>query len=412
MTCFTVSGDVLGYGERGLVNALVRHLTANPAQVRKLLEACKWQGGETTQQRLLALLDRADRHVFIVEPGFADFGAPDLILVLQCAAKTIGTVFVEAKVVAYVKSAMSNNRGMAEAGFNSSINGQLSLRYRLARALAVYRSGSRQGMVEPVAVAARAHHAVQDGSRCRHLLKEANLKHLVDRFWHQSQRAEDFLRSVFYLALTHDCCNPLSADPTQRPWMPHYFEAADDEELRATEHTGWIGWTTIEQQEIVSDCPEYAATRPLALVDIDVATAPPSLEGRTTSLRLENWSSFSPTLRERAERICKAMKESAERKFDPAAVEEQSRHGSLTLTVEGRAVAKVIPRHLGGEEQILIGLADDQGVTVPPRFSAAAETIRGRRFRFLEAGGSAGPILTADVADAIDEYFANLADAR
>jgi hypothetical protein len=44
-------------------------------------------------------------------------------------------LFVEAKAGPYIFSARSNSVGMQEPGFNSAINGQLSLKYRLACAL-------------------------------------------------------------------------------------------------------------------------------------------------------------------------------------------------------------------------------------------------------------------------------------
>jgi hypothetical protein len=62
------------------------------------------------------------------------FGNPDLILACRTGTEaTTHVVLVEAKVVPYLGSAMSNADDTMKAnGFNSSINGQLALRHRLA----------------------------------------------------------------------------------------------------------------------------------------------------------------------------------------------------------------------------------------------------------------------------------------
>jgi hypothetical protein len=128
--------EIEWYGERGIVNALVTDFVGRGeaeavAGVRSLLEGVQWAGGATP-----AWVRGVSAVTFFVEPGMGQFGNPDLILV---CSTDVGAppyiVIVEAKVVPYLESAMSNTDSMSEQGYNSSINGQLTLRYRLAQAL-------------------------------------------------------------------------------------------------------------------------------------------------------------------------------------------------------------------------------------------------------------------------------------
>jgi hypothetical protein len=120
------------YGERGIVNALVTHIAtlSDPlAGLSRLLGAVEWANGSADWTKELR-----EASVY-VEVGLADFGNPDLIIVCTSADKVRRLVFVEAKAGPYIFSARSNTVGMREPGFNSAINGQLSLKYRFARAL-------------------------------------------------------------------------------------------------------------------------------------------------------------------------------------------------------------------------------------------------------------------------------------
>jgi hypothetical protein len=69
-----------------------------------------------------------------VEWGFSDFGNPDIVIVTG-GPTGVRCVFIEAKIGPYILSMRPNSTGMSEPGFNSSINGQLALKYRFAKAL-------------------------------------------------------------------------------------------------------------------------------------------------------------------------------------------------------------------------------------------------------------------------------------
>jgi hypothetical protein len=130
--------QIYWYGERGIVNAVIAHLTRSgdvTAEVKSLLSAVFWANPQRPKW-----LDSIEDVILIVEVGLADFGDPDLMIV--CATKRgIKLVFLEAKIVSYMDSMQSTLQsggakwGMTQKGFNSSINGQISLKYRFAKAL-------------------------------------------------------------------------------------------------------------------------------------------------------------------------------------------------------------------------------------------------------------------------------------
>src|SRR5437763_7967200 len=97
---------VYWYGERGVINALVSHISRREMQaddIKLLLRAVRWGDGEMPEW-----VGRIQDFAFIVEVGLADFGDPDLLVVCHTdlGAKL---VFVEAKVVSYTESMQSTS---------------------------------------------------------------------------------------------------------------------------------------------------------------------------------------------------------------------------------------------------------------------------------------------------------------
>jgi hypothetical protein len=124
--------EVCWYGERGVMNALVTHLqraSDRVESVRTFLSAVRWAG-----PRGGSWVNDFTQVCLIVEIGLADFGNPDLMIV--CHGPTgVRCVFIESKIGMYLASMRPNHKGMQLPNFNSSINGQLSLKYRFARSL-------------------------------------------------------------------------------------------------------------------------------------------------------------------------------------------------------------------------------------------------------------------------------------
>jgi hypothetical protein len=101
----------------------------------------------------LSIPDASRIHV-IVEADFGrkyGFGWPDAVVIVETPTEEKLILFIEAKAGLYQDSALPLAKYKAK-GFNSSINGQLSLRYRLAQAL---KSPQKYGhsLVEPKSLA-------------------------------------------------------------------------------------------------------------------------------------------------------------------------------------------------------------------------------------------------------------------
>ncbi|MBN1607035.1 MAG: hypothetical protein JW940_10405 [Polyangiaceae bacterium] len=165
------------------MNALVVALAARPEEEARLwtrlLRAVIW--GDRRQPVWLNTIREVN---IIVELGLANFGSPDLIVVAECQ-DTCHVVFIEAKVVSYVDSAVADVPGAArEKGYFSTVNAQLSLRYRFAHALAEW-DGRAGEVIEP----ARLHAAYVDRvgdphTAPRHVMNATSLERAAHRQVH------------------------------------------------------------------------------------------------------------------------------------------------------------------------------------------------------------------------------------
>jgi hypothetical protein len=225
------------YGERGLVNGLFLDLRDGGGIV-DFLRKIEFTFREQTH------LDLPDgiEVVVIVEAGFAEFGWPDAILVATTPNAKKLVFFLEAKAGLYQDEAQDyTNR---DAGFNSTINGQFSLRYRLVRALQEL-SANNCRLVEPQTLA----DAYGEQNPIR-LSKPENMQHIVRS---HLVNASDY----FFVALTDDEVNvwpgleannpkrlPFLAECTPKPSVP--LEAAWSPERNAwptyRRNFGWIGF--------------------------------------------------------------------------------------------------------------------------------------------------------------------------
>jgi hypothetical protein len=174
--------EVISYGERGIINTVVAHMRRTKQAVPKLLHHVTWGSGAAP-----SWLDTIAHSQLVVEMGLGDFGDPDLLIVCTTDHGDRYLVFVEAKVTSILDSMMTTSPsttgpwGMAQAGFNSSLNGQLTLRYRFAMALAAWR-GPGAAICESPAIFEQYRSALNDSqakSPGRRLTKDAVLRILA-----------------------------------------------------------------------------------------------------------------------------------------------------------------------------------------------------------------------------------------
>jgi hypothetical protein len=230
------------YGERGLVNALFLDLKGCGAT----LEFLRRIEFSFRNQPRIELPDDTNV-VVIVEAGFAQFGSPDAIVIANTSDGVRLVFFLEAKVGLYRNEAGDFTERVA--GFNSTINGQFTLRYRLACALRECRTEQAR-LVEPSDLTTAYGEQIP-----RRLAKPENLEHIVRRHLLGAS-------AHLFVALTDDSSNvwrDLGADmPKLLPYIPKRVEghlsgygAAWSIDGNAwADHCsdfGWIGFRDVEE---------------------------------------------------------------------------------------------------------------------------------------------------------------------
>lgn len=241
--------EVVWYGERGIINALITELARRePPRCagRALVQAIRWADGGnpnwTNAIQSVACIVEVDLHK-------AGFGSPDLILVAAMERGGPHVMFVEGKVGGFAECALPNNPGMAISGFNSSINGQLALRYRFAKALEGW-DGEEQIIAEPNELRLAYSRPPADGGLgdvCRyrrHLRKRSVLAIL--REYAVFGLPEDHYH---FVALTGDT-EPFWLDQTVREAnsLPLFLQPLPDGSDRWAElepRLGWLGYQAI-----------------------------------------------------------------------------------------------------------------------------------------------------------------------
>jgi hypothetical protein len=291
------------YGERGLVNGLFLDLRESGRTVEFL--------------RKIEFAYRSERHidlpgatdiVVIVEAGFAEFGWPDAILVARTPDQSRMVFFVEAKAGLYRDEAQ--DYAQRDAGFNSTINGQFTLRYRLANALRTFQGGQTR-LVEPTALA-----TAYGEPNPRRLSKPGNLRHIVQPHLLGAS-------GYFFVALTDDAANMWQEIETQQPrLLPYLAELAPEGAMASAtawqvehntwpayrENFGWIGFRDIEP--LVAEGRFFRHAR--QFLDAKRRNVPIGEPGRGPyrNLRTKPWDSFSDRTIRLRDRLRAVIRES------------------------------------------------------------------------------------------------------
>ena len=241
------------YGERGIVNSTVAHISRQPDAGRaagRLLDAVQW--ANAGKPDWIARIDRAN---LVVEIGLADFGNPDLMVVCRAEGDDKPyCVFIEAKAKCYQFSTGSNSGGMSP-GFNSTINGQISLKYRFATALANPDSNETE-IVEPEPIYRAYKEQLRDYSRNpRHLKKPEILQMFGDLGLISLPETR-----CYYVALTwDDPTHAFTTDPhLTADNLPRFLsEDGGDVYESAKPRLGWLGYQNLERALGLSNSAEY-----------------------------------------------------------------------------------------------------------------------------------------------------------
>jgi len=323
--------NILWYGERGVVNSVVTHLfrdgvAVNP--VRALLSAIEWADGG-----IPGWIGQVTDVRVVVEMGLADFGDPDLMIVCTTSRADLPyCVFLEAKAVPYTFSMAENSAGMAP-GFNSSINGQLTLKYRFARALG--NPGSHAGLlVEPEGLFHQYEGRLRDyNKRPRRLQKAKVLRSIADLrlmgipeerccyvAWTWDDQAHAFFRDKDLSPALH---LPLFLD-----------EYGQDLLSRVAPRLGWLGYQAIEAGLGLVGNGEYLYARNCILPREAAEPAPADYN------RVVGWDDLRPEQARLVEEAIGALRRSC-----PGHTLITKRYGaSWSVLLNGRTLAKIIPQ--------------------------------------------------------------------
>jgi len=277
-------------------------------------------------------IDEIDDAHAVVEVGFAQFGDPDLILVCNTPHSRTYIVFVEAKAKTYRDSMKSNfHPGMGAQGFNSSINGQLMLKYRFAQALLQWDAEPSEPIVEPPEI-----HQVYRKDKLKDPLKTARRlkkKDILSRILvplgigHQTSE-DDF----YYVSLTWDAESHVffKDDGVSEEYLPRFLDRHGRDRFKEMAcQIGWIGFKQLEKALDLTGNTQYVIAR-----DTMVSSSEPNQTYYSRKSQ-RAWETLSEEVRDLAKKIshvftnCNRSKE----------------HASYSIRdrVEKRTIAKVIP---------------------------------------------------------------------
>lgn len=253
------------------------------AQTARLLQGIQW-AGDVPQE----WIGRIRQAIFTMEIDLADFGSPDLILVCDTPERR-HVCLVEAKTIPYLMSATSNRGGMTPSGFNSAINGQISLQHRFAHALS--HSGEETSDIsEPPKL--HRYYSRSDGQGLRD--PRLRPRHLAKRSVLQIPQQRGLL------GLSADQFHFVAFTDDQRPFwevagkdlLPLFLDVEDGTDAWAAvrHRVGWIGYRTVARQLELGSCYQ-AAVHTMGMRICDAAA-------EATPLEPEMWTQISADLLE------------------------------------------------------------------------------------------------------------------
>jgi len=349
--------EIVWYGERGIINALVVALRQSGVEaVKKLLTLVTWANGGRPEW--IAHVTDAK---LIVEVGLSQFGDPDLIVVCKTDDRTTYVVFLEAKIAGYADSAMSIAAGIRK-NFNSSVNGQLSLKYRFAHAVSRW-NGGPHALSEPQEVADAYQQAPGDGGlgdpqqTPRRLAKPAVLQIL-----RENGLAGLHLAGFHFVVLTGDGETIFTPEFGGSELRPLFLDDVGGEswgDIARDGRVGWLGYSTIA---------ESAEFRPFLGADyrqaVDTMIRPPPAE----ALRQDQAQRFQPirtnSIEKKSKRQTKdtlnAIEAVAKERFGDRSVERGP--GSISIMPFDRVLVKLVPRYRRSDDEcLLLGIAASLG---------------------------------------------------
>jgi hypothetical protein len=381
--------NIRWYGERGIVNALVTDLAIHGSLgAIELLKCVEWADDQKK-----GWLDEIERAEMIVEVKLAHFGDPDLIIVCHMQDKRTRVFFIEAKVITYQAS--------VENGGSSSINRQLTLKYRFAQALMEW-AGSREPIREPQ----WCHNAYHQAS----VVPSLSESRTAPRYVAKSQ-VLDICRDVkmqklneqdvFFVAWTWDRTAFFRIDDFERSESRPLFLGKNGDEVLADNRSrvGWLGYNSINDNPRLRTWLTPAYESAFCSMRNDKAPKETVPINTGSLLRIEPYNVEKNSCRQVRE-LMTSLASAARDQFGHAAVDERAGSTSITLhnplLSRDKVLVKLVPQDHESDEYIKLGIST----------SLNQRTWAGRTFDELEligAGNNWQPFFTVPLAnDAVD----------
>jgi|GEM_PF-3445464 len=346
---------IIWYGERGVVNSLANDIQQGGIEaVKALLSTIRWCSGAQP-----TWIDQIQKTSFIVEIGLNDFGNPDLILVCYTDDSNPYVIFLEAKVITYLLSAMSNEKGM-DKSFNSSINGQLSLKYRFAKTLQLW-NGSNEGIVESNEIFQAYKRSPKDGglddtNTTPRKLKKAEVLKIL----RENNLQELPVENSYYVALTWDK-NPFFTVPelNHSNFRP-LFLLEDGSEIwnESSSRVGWLGYGEIEDSQnlkkfLGKEYEDALSSMVPSSIPRTVAQSKANNFPKVTTYRIKEKS--NPEIIQ----TLASIEDLAKKCFGIQSV--SSGKGSSSVKLFNKVLIKLYPQEPGSNEKLFIGISTSLG---------------------------------------------------
>jgi len=228
---------IVRYGERGVVDTLIHFLVEN-FESKKFLQSIRWADGSSKEW--ITSIESVSWILEISLNRRSGFGDPDIMIVCETQDRTPYFVFIEAKVDTYEKAASPNSKGMVE-GYNSKINGQLSLKYRFCKAIEGWTG--EQSIQESENLFQQYKDRIgENNRRPRRLVKKQVLNLLEKHRFHELD-----LDRCFFVAMTWDREPGPFVDLNEDLWPLFLSESGEELHSYMKAHLGWIGYGVIDK---------------------------------------------------------------------------------------------------------------------------------------------------------------------
>lgn len=228
---------IVHYGERGVVDTIIHYLVENQ-QSKRFLQSVKW--GDNAKPEWIESIESTTWILEVSLNGTSGFGDPDIILVCENFEGKPYFVFIEAKVNTYLKSAAQNSKGMIK-GYNSKINGQLSLKYRFCKAVEGWTGEGR--IIESESLFTHYNIRLDENQKRPRRLAKPQVLELLRK--HRFKKLD--IDRCFYVAMTWDR-EPGPIIDLDEDITPLFLSESGEELHSYTKaHLGWIGYGVIDR---------------------------------------------------------------------------------------------------------------------------------------------------------------------